>query len=173
MKEIRGLEAIRFADTMGLSVSVDYNFLAQRETEIQGRPVSPDDIDSIIEDAIGLHEVEHGEAVVPGTPAHEFLKERHGDQWMLLPLEGNHPEREEDEVLQSFEAFARATNLTGGDALLIHDQYPPDFKDSGFAENASADLFFQTALRLSQKGKLRAVPHSQYYGNMAFYLVPQ
>ena len=171
MKEIRGLEAIKYAEEAGLSVCVDYNFLAQQETEMQRRPVSPTEIDVIIQEAIGEdEEIEHGEAVVPGTPAYEFLRKRHGDQWMFMPLEGNHPEQEEADVLQSFISFRRTENVAGGDALLIHDQYPPAFQDMGFSDNASADLFFHTALRLSQKGKLRAVPHSQYYGNMAFYL---
>ena len=171
MKEIRGLETLKYAEETGLSICLDYNFLAQRETEIQGRQISVNEIDSIIEEAIGEESIEHGEAVVPGTAAYDFLMARHGDQWMIVPLEGNHPENEEAAVMRSFEAFVDAEGVSGGDPLLIHDRYPPQFKDTGFADNGSADLFFHTALRLSAKGKLKQKPDTECYGNTAFYLI--
>lgn len=169
MKELRGQKALAYATKTGIGPCVDYIFLAQRETEKQGHPVSPNDIDRFIEEAIN-EEVEHGEACVPGTPEYEFLINRYGNQWIFVPLEGNHPEAEEAAVLRSFERFREVERVAGGDSLAIHDRYPPQFEDTGFSDTAGAELFFHAALRLSQKGSLTAVPDNECYGNTAFYL---
>lgn len=175
MKELRGLKAVMYAEHNGLRFLIDENLLVRKESEVQGRGVSMDEIDILIEKETGQG-YEPAE-ILKGSPGYDFLLNRYGEQWIYMPLEGNHPQDEEAAVLGLFEALLDLENpRSGGDVLEIASQNPPKLHDTGFSEDAEPDLVFHAARRLAQKGLLEAVtarPAARSnYGNTYFFLPP-
>lgn len=174
LKELRGLEAAKYAEHNGVRFLIDESLLLRRESEIQGRPMTVDEIDCLIQEEIG-HDYDPAE-VVEGSPCYDFLLNRYGDQWIYMPLEGNHPQDEEDAVLRLFNALLDRENpISGGDAIEIAAQDPPMLQDTGFPEDANPDLVFHAARRLAEKGVLEAVTAASgkaqtAYGDTYFFL---
>src|SRR2546421_13073102 len=108
LKELRGLEAVRYAKHNALRFLIDENLLVRKESDTQGRAVSIEEIDLLIEKETG-QDYEPAE-VLEGTPSYEFLLNRYGDQWIYMPLEGNHPQDEEAAVLGLLEALLDLEN---------------------------------------------------------------
>lgn len=177
MKEIRGAEAVQYANENGLDFSIDEAFLVEAEGKIRYTPATIGDIDSLFEKELG--ESYDPTKVIEGSPSYKFLLDRYGDQWIYMPLEGNHPLLEEQAVLDLYQRLLTAEiPRSGGDISDLATEDPPILKDTGFPEDSHLDLLFHAALRLVEKGMLIAVPDSlpvlddeePNYGNTYFLL---
>jgi hypothetical protein len=105
--------------------------------------------------------------------------DRYGDQWIYIPLEGNHPIQEEQAVLDLYRRLLTAeVPHSGGDISDLATENPPALEDTGFPKDADLDLLFHAALRLVEKGKLISIPdqlpvpddEEPNYGNTYFLL---
>lgn len=180
MKKITGAAAVNYANTNGLDFSIDEAFLVEAEGTIRGCPTTIEDIDSLLEEQLG--EPYDPTKIIEGSTSHRFLLDRYGDQWIYVPLEGNHPLEEEQAVLQLYEhLLAAEVPRSSGDISDLATEDPPTLKDTGFPKEADLDLLFHAALRLVEKGMLISVPDSlpvpddeePNYGNTYFLLPPE
>lgn len=177
MKEIRGTEAVRYANMNGLDFSIDEAFLVEAERQIRGGSATIEDIDSLLQRQLG--EPYDPARIIDGSSIYKFLLDRYGDQWIYMPLEGNHPLDEEQAVLGLYQRLLTAKMPRGGgDISDLATEDPPTLVDTGFPEDSHLDLLFHAALRLVEKGMLLAVPDSlpvpddeePNYGNTYFLL---
>lgn len=179
MKEIRGAEAVRYAEEQGISFEVDEDFLARKEAELRGRPATMDDVEEVFEQRLGRRY--DPSDVFPGDEGFDFLVGRYGDGWIYVAVEGRDPEEEERAVLGMFRRLLEEPEpLCGGDVLEVAGRYGTLLKDTGFPWEAGSSLMFHAALRLVQRGELEAVtdkvPSRQdavkSYGNRLFFVPP-
>jgi hypothetical protein len=92
-----------------------------------------------------------------------------------MPLEGNHPDEEEDAVLRIYrQRLSSDSPSSGGDIADLATENPPTLSDTGFPPDADIDLLFHAAVRLVNKGVLQSSNKSESnYGNTYFTLSPQ
>jgi len=179
VKELRGAAAIRYAKETGLDFSIDENSLVKAESKLQGNKVTMDDVEALFEAQLG--ELYDPVSIFEGTKGFHFLVDRYGNDWIYVPIEGNHPLEEEAAVLR---LYRRKLNdkepQGGGDILELATEHPPRLKDTGFPKGADPDLLFHAALRLVEKGILRSIPDRiprqrdvvRNYGNTYFFIPP-
>jgi hypothetical protein len=119
--------------------------------------------------------------ISPGGESFNLLVERYGDGWICVPLEGNHPEEEEQIVLDLLRSQLGEEELAGsGDILSLVCEYAPEVRDSGFPSWATTNLLYHAALRLVEYGQLLAemdtIPRKEAvgesYGRRQFFLPP-
>src|SRR5437588_1659084 len=177
MKEIRGMEAVRYAEEQGIVFDVDEEFMLRAESAILGRQATPLDIDEVFYEKLDTSY--DSTDLFPDGENFELLVARYGDGWIYVPLEGKHPEEEERVVLRMFRGFLKAEEpFSGGDILDLSSTYYPRLKDTGFHKDANPNLLFHAALRLVEKGELEAemdpnpLPEAatRSYGNRRFYM---
>jgi hypothetical protein len=178
LKDIRGAEALKYAETNGLNYSIDERFLIRAESSMRGKPVSMNAIESLIEEEVG--EPYDSTNIFPESSTFKFLLNRYGEGWIYVALEGNHPEEEEAAVLRLFRQLLNAKEPSnGGDILDLATQNPPRLRDTGFPKDADADLLFHAARRLVNLGVLESIPDPEplprdaepNYGN-TYFLIP-
>lgn len=158
MKEIRGAEAVRYAGEMGIDFDIDRGYLAGRESLIRGHRASPVDVYLLLDEKLG-REFDPAE-VVPGSDVFELLKDRYGDGWAYVALEGDSPEVEEKITLRLFRRL-----LEGEEPVAEFEEVRELFRRfgfprlgvTGFPRSAHLNLVFHAALRLAGKGALESV----------------
>jgi len=169
VKEIRGIEAVKYAGSRGLFFCIDETYLVQAEEKLTGQPVSMAEV----EDALGeqLDEPFDPSSIVEGSKSFDFLLRRYGDGWIYVPLEGNHPDQEEEALLALFQSTGTLSNPFRNDDILdmIAKEFPK-LEDTGFPKAATLNLVFHAALRLIEKGRLISLSEPSYYGNTRFSL---
>jgi hypothetical protein len=179
VKELRGAAAIRYAKERGLDFLIDESSLAIAEGRLQGKTVTMDDVETLFEAQLG--ELYDPVRIFEGTKGFHFLVDRYGDDWIYIPIEGNHPLEEEAAVLRLYGRKLNAKQPQGGgDILELASEHPPRLKDTGFPKDADPDLLFQAALRLVEKGILKSIPDriprqrnvERNYGNTYFFIPP-
>jgi hypothetical protein len=177
MKEIRGMEAVRYARKQGIFFDADEDYMLRAESGTLGRHATLKDVDNLF--AEKLSSCYDPTNLFPDGENFELLVKRYGDQWMYVPLEGNNPEEEERVVFHMFRGFLREDEpFCGGDILNLGSKYNPRLGDTGFPKDANPNLLFHTALRLVEKGKLEAVMDmkplprgvTKSYGNRLFFV---
>jgi hypothetical protein len=177
LKDIRGAEALNYAETNGLDFSIDEGFLIRAESRLRGEPASMNKIESLIEEEVG--QPYDPTNILPGSRSFEFLLGRYGDGWIYVALEGNHPDEEEATVLRLFRRLLNTKEPSnGGDILDLATQNPPRLRDTGFPRDADVDLLFHAARRLVDLGILESIPDptplpsdaEPNYGNTYFLL---
>lgn len=179
MKEIRGQEAVRYAEEHGLFFSVDEYYMLRAESALLGRPARLNDIDDLFEERLGT--CYDSTDLFPGEAGFNLLVERYGYGWICVAVEGKHPEEEESALLGIYRSLLKEKEPScGGDVLDLVTQYGVNLRDTGFPGWATTNLLFHAALRLVIKGRLefvmdREVPSEnseRSYGNRLFF-VPQ
>jgi hypothetical protein len=177
MKQIRGIAALEYATKNGLEFLVDEAALRDAESRIQAKPVTLLDIDSLLQTELG--ESYDPTKVIEGSRSFDFLLQRYGDEWIYMPLEGNHPDEEESAVLRLYrQRLSSDSPSSGGDVVDLATENPPTLSDTGFPPDADVDLLFHAAKRLVSKGLLRSVSHAASlsddiepnYGNTYFFV---
>jgi len=168
VQEIRGQEAVAYAVSKGLFVNIDETFLIQAESSLRGYSVSMAEVEDFLDDA--LDEAFDPTKLVKGSKPFDVMVGRYGQGWIYVALEGNHPLREEDLLLQIFEQRISSFGLAGGDILDVVTGEFPNLEDSGFPKSANLNLMFHAALRLAEKERLIAVTDHTCYGNTYFHL---
>jgi hypothetical protein len=177
LKEIRGAEALKYAETNGLDFSIDEGFLIRAESSLRGEPVSMNEIEAPFEEELG--ESYDPTNVFQGSKSFEFLLNRYGSGWIYVAVESKHPLEEEAAVLRLFRDLLKAESPSnGGDILDLATQNPPRLRETGFPRDADVDLLFHAALRLTKKGVLESIPDPKprhknaepNYGNTYFML---
>lgn len=177
MKEIRGQEAVRYAEAQGIFFSADEDYMLQAESTLLGRPATLDDIDALFEERLGASYDRTD--LFPGEDSFNLLVERYGHGWICVALEGNHPEDEESALIGMFHGLLKEKEpFCGGDILDLAASYGPELRETGFPGWATTNLLFHAALRLVAKGQLEAVmddgPLSDSsigsYGNRRFFV---
>jgi hypothetical protein len=130
VKELRGAVAIRYAKERGLDFLIDENSLAKAEARLQRKTVTMDDVEALFEAQLG--ELYDPVSIFEGTKGFHFLVDRYGDDWIYIPIEGNHPLEEEAAVLR---LYRRKLNdkqpQGGGDILELATEHPPRLRDTG------------------------------------------
>jgi hypothetical protein len=179
MKEIRGIEAVRYAEEQGIFFDADEDYMLRAESAILGRPATLNDIDNLFAEKLGTGY--DPTDLFPGGENFKLLIERYGDSWVCVPLEGDHPEEEERVVLRMFRGFLKEEEpFCGGDLLDLAAEYRPRLRNTGFPSWANSNLLFHAALRLVEKGELETVMDRkplpkgavQSYGNRLFFVPP-
>jgi len=172
MKQIRGIAAVEYARKNGLEFLVDEAALRDAESRIQAKPVTLLDIDSLLQKELG--ESYDPTKVIEGSRSFDFLLQRYGDQWIYMPLEGNHPDEEEDAVLRIYrQRLSSDSPTSSGDIADLATETPPTLSDTGFPSDADIDLLFHAAVRLVNKGVLQSSDRCESnYGNAYFTLPP-
>jgi hypothetical protein len=179
VKDIRGAAAIHYAEETGLNFSVDEDLLAKAEGALQGKKGSMDDVEAVFEEQLG--ESYDPTNIFEGTRGFKFLVDRYGEDWIYVPIEGNHPLDEEAAVLRLYERRLEDKAPQGGGEILdLATENPPRLKNTGFPENADLDLLFHAAQRLVGKGILKSIPDQisrhknvgRNYGNTYFFIPP-
>lgn len=178
MKEIRGMEAVRYAERQGIIFDADEAYMLRAEGALLGRQATLLDIDDLFAEKLGT--CYDPTDLFPGDENFELLVARYGDGWIYVPVEGDRPEVEERVVLRMFRGFlGEEEPFCGGDILDLAATYNPRLGDTGFHKSASTNLLFHAALRLVDKGLLedvadrRPLPDgaTKSYGNRRFYLL--
>jgi hypothetical protein len=100
MKEIRGVEAVRYSSELNIFFDIDEDFLARAEGKLRGSRTSMADVDELIEEQTGRSFDPAG--IVPGKEAFDFLINRYGDGWIYVAQEGKDPEAVERIALRLF-----------------------------------------------------------------------
>ncbi len=173
MKEIRGVEAIRYTDEHGIDFNVDEDFLIRAEGALLGRPAQYEDLDDLFERELG-QPFDPGD-LLPDNRAFDFLVNRHGDGWIYVAVEGTHPEEEEAVVLRLCRRRLKEERpASGGDIMDLFLRYRPRLTDTGFPADAGLNLVFHAALRLVARGELIEVPDApggklMSYGKRRFF----
>lgn len=166
MKEIRGKEAVKYAAAKGLFVNIDEAFLVEAESRLRGHPVSMAEVEDQLGEA--LDEAFEPSKLVKGNERFELIAGRYGEDWIYLPLEGNHPLIEEDILIQIFKR--RTPTFGGGDILDVVTNDFPALEGTGFPKSATVNLMFHAALRLVNKNQLVAIDDKRCYGNTFFHI---
>jgi hypothetical protein len=178
-KEIRGMEAVRYAEVQGITFDDDEDFLLRAEGARLGRPATSADLDDLFEEKLG--DCYDRTNLLPGEKNFSFLVERYGDGWIYVAVEGNLPQEEEREVLRLFRCLLREEEpYWGGSILDLVTIYGSKLRNTGFPSDASLNLLFHAALRLVEQGELEAVmdrsplPEDgvKSYGNRRFFVPP-
>ncbi|HEX8746139.1 MAG TPA: hypothetical protein VF717_03010 [Pyrinomonadaceae bacterium] len=177
MKEIRGMEAVRYAEEQGIFFDADEDYMLRAESALLGSPATLNDIDNLFAERLGTGY--DPTDLFPDGENFELLVERYGDRWIYVPLGGNHPEEEERVVMRLFRGFLKEEEpFCGGDILDLAATYNPRLRNTGFPKGANSNLIFHAALRLVEKGELEAVwdrrplpkAATRSYGNRRFYV---
>jgi hypothetical protein len=177
MKEIRGKEAVRYAEEQGLFFSIDEDYMLRAESALLGRPARLNDIDDLFEERLGTGY--DPTDICPGEDNFNLLVERYGYGWICIALEGEHPEEEERVLLSMFRSQLKDQEPScGGDVLDLATEYGPELGDTGFPGWATMNLLFHAALRLVGKGRLESVMDrvlppensSTSYGSRLFFV---
>ena len=105
MKEIRGMEAFRYAAEQGIFFDADEAFMLRAESAILGRPATPTDIDDMFEEKLGTSY--DPTDLFPDGDSFKLLVERYGDGWIYVATEGTCPEEEERIALRMFRGFLK------------------------------------------------------------------
>jgi len=176
-KEIRGMEALRYAEEHNLIFDDDEDFLLRAEGARLGRPATANDLDYLFEENLG--DCYDRTDLLPGEKNFKFLIERYGDGWIYVALEGNHPDEEEREVLRLFRGLLKEKEPdSGGNLMDLVTIYGSKLRNTGFPSDASLNLLFHAALRLVERGELEAVMDrsslpkdgKKSYGNRRFFV---
>jgi hypothetical protein len=179
MKEIRGMDAIWYAEREGLLFNRDENYLIKAESKILGRPASLGDVEDIIDEKLG-----RGYGSTPHTPGGEvfnLLIERYGNDWIYIPVEGLNPKEEEDVTLRLFrQSLRKKVPSSWADIRDIATRYKPQLGNTGFPPDADPNLLFHAALRLTEQEKLECIVdevpmpegESSSYGRRRFIIPP-
>jgi hypothetical protein len=163
-KEIRGAEAIRYAEMQGIIFDDDEAFLLRAEGERLGRPATPNDLDDLFEE--NLDRCYDRTDLEPGGESFNFLVKRYGDGWIYVALGGHHPEQEERAVLRLLRSPLREKEpYCGGDILDLASEYGPRLRNTGFPNDANMNLLFHAALRLAGRGELKVVEDDRLPAN--------
>jgi hypothetical protein len=179
MKEIRGQEAVRYAEEQGLFFSADEDYMLRAESTLLRRPATLDDIDALFEERLGTDYDRTN--LFPGEDSFNLLVERYGYEWICVALEGKHPAEEERALLGMFRSLLKEEDPSnGGDVLDLATVYGPALRDTGFPGWATTNLLFHAALRLVGNGLLESVMDSRSpsenpttsYGNRLFFVPP-
>jgi len=180
MKEIRGAAAVRYARELSVFFDIDEELLARAEGEIRERRTSMADVDTLIEEQIGLS-YDPAE-ILPGKPIFDFLINRYGDGWIYVAQEGKDPEAEERVALRMFRRLlGEKEPVSLIDVKGLYGRYSRTrFGDTGFPRDADLNLLFHAALRLAGKGVLECVEDEEplpaaetaSYGRRRFGLPP-
>lgn len=177
MKEIRGMEAVRYAERQGIIFDADEAHMLRAEGALLGRQATLLDIDDLFAEKLGT--CYDPTDLFAGGENFELLVGRYGDGWVYVPVEGERPDEEERVLLSLFRGFlGEEEPFCGGDILDLAATYNPRLGDTGFNRSASTNLLFHAALRLVDKGLLEAVMDpkpltgaaTKSYGNRLFYL---
>lgn len=177
MKQIRGTDAVRYAEREGILFNVDEGYLLGAETELLGKSATLHDIQTIFYEKLD-RDYDRID-LLPGGESFNLLIERYGDGWIYVPLEGNNPKAEESEALLLFgRALKQEEPHYGGDLLDLATRYLPRLRDTGFPREADLNLLFHAALRLVEKGKLGVITEpeplpkgaAKSYGKKRFYV---
>lgn len=175
MKEIRGMDAVRYAEKEGLLFNRDEDYLIKAEGGILGRPAFLSDVEAIFAEKLG-----HSYAQRPGGGLN-LLVERYGDGWIYIPIEGLNPREEEDVALSLFrQSLRNKAPISWVDIREMVTQYKPQLGVTGFPPDADLNLLFHAALRLTKQEKLESlkdkVPRpegeSSSYGRRRFVIPP-
>lgn len=179
MKEIRGMDAVRYAEREGLVFNRDENYLIKAEGEILGRHASLNDVEAILNEKLGGG---YGSTLHPLIDeVFNLLIERYGDDWIYIPLEGLNPKEEEDIALSLFrQPLREKVPSSWVDVSDMVTRYKPQLRNTGFPPDADLNLLFHAALRLTQQEKLESlmdkVPppegEAKSYGSRRFILPP-
>lgn len=179
MKELRGMDAVRYAESEGISFNIDENYLIEAEGNIRGRPATRDDIEKVFDETLGSS---YDPANVHyGGESFDLLIKRYGDASIYVPVEGLNPKEEEKVALDLFrqplkkKAFSSWSNI-----LDLVKQYSPLLINTGFSPDANLNLLFHAALRLVEQEKLESIAdenplpeeESSSYGRRRFILPP-
>jgi hypothetical protein len=180
MKEIRGVEAVRYSRELNIFFDIDEDFLTKAEGKLRGSRTSMADVDELIEEQTG-RSFDPAE-IVPGKEAFDFLINRYGDGWIYIAQEGKDPEAVERIALRLFRR--RLDEQEYGSACdvkeLLGRYGRTRFGDTGFPREADLNLLFHAALRLVEKGILESVTdddplpdgQSPSYGRRRFVVTP-
>jgi hypothetical protein len=177
MKEIRGQEAVRYAEEQGLFFCADEDYMLRAESALLLRHATLDDIDALFEERLGTDYDRTN--LFPREDSFNLLVERYGYGWICVALEGKHPEEEERVLLSMFRSLLKEEEPSnGGDVLDLATMYEPELRDTGFPVWATTNLLFHAALRLVGKGQLESVMDSRSpsensttsYGNRLFFV---
>lgn len=178
-KELRGGEALCYSAKEGILFDIDEGFLLEAEGRALGRIATRTDIHRLFKE--NLDRRYDPKDVSPGRESFNLLVERYGNGWICVPLEGNHPEEEEQIVLDMLRGQLKDEEpACGGDILSLVCEYAPEVRDSGFPSWATTNLLYHAALRLVERGQLRAemdtLPYEENagesYGRRQFFLPP-
>ena len=179
MKEIRGARALGYARGNGIRFDIDQDYLAEAEANLRGGRASMVEVSELLEERVGRHF--RADEIIAGGESFDFLINRYGDEWIYVAIEGDDPEAEERVTLRLFRRLLKeADPVSGTNAKDLLERYGrPRFGETGFAREASLNLLFHAALRLSEKGLLveigdpEALPAGQKasYGRRSFSLV--
>jgi hypothetical protein len=173
------MEAVRYAEEQGIFFDADEDYMLRAESTILGMPATLNDIDNLFAEKLGTGY--DPTDLFPDGENFKLLVERYGDQWICVPLEGNHPEEEERVVFRMFRGFLKEEEpFCGGDLLDLAVEYRPRLKNTGFPSWANSNLLFHAALRLVEKGELEAVMDRkplpkgsvQSFGHRRFFVPP-
>lgn len=171
MKEIRGVRALAYARENGIRFDVDQDYLAEAESHLSGRRAALVDVSLLLEERLGRHF--RVDEIAAGGETFDFLINRYGDEWIYVAIEGTNPEAEERVTLQMFRRLLKEPEpVYGTDAKGLLERYGrPRFGETGFAREASLNLLFHAALRLSGRGLLAEVrdPEPLPAGQIASY----
>lgn len=179
MKEIRGMDALRYAEREGLLFNRDESYLIKAESEILGRPASPSDIKAIFDEKLRGG---YGSTLQqPSGQVLDPLINRYGDGWIYIPVEGLNPKDEEDVAHNLFrQPLRKKVPSSWVDIRDIVTRYEPQLGNTGFPPDADLNLLFHAALRLTGQEKLESrmdkVPppegESSSYGRRRFIIPP-
>jgi len=178
-KEIRGHEAVRYAEEQGILFDIDEDYMLAAEGELLGRAATKGDLHNLFMQRLGRRY--DPTDVFPGEENFNLLVERYGDQWVCVPLRGNHPEQEEEAALGLFRNLLSAEEpVCEGDILDLATDYGLQLVDTGFPPWATTNLLYHAALRLVAGGWLGAVmdknpppeAEGRSYGNRRFFVPP-
>jgi hypothetical protein len=124
MKEIRGQEAIRYAEEQGLFFGADDDYMLRAESALLGRPATFNDIEALFEERLGVGY--DPTDLFPDEAGFNLLVERYGYGWICIALEGKHPEEEESALLGMFRSLLKEKEPScGGDVLDLATEYGP------------------------------------------------
>lgn len=156
MKEIRGIDAVRYAEGEGILFNVDQSYLLNAESKLKGQATTLHDIQDIFYEKLG-HDYDPID-LHSGGESFNLLIERYGDGWIYVPVMGHNPEREEKEAHRLFrKPLKQKEPYCGGDLLDLASRYRPRLRNTGFPEDAALNLLFHAALRLVEREELEAV----------------
>jgi len=178
-RELRGAEALHYSVKEGILFDIDEGFLLEAAGSVLGRIATKEDFHQLFREKLGRRY--DPTYISPGGESFNLLVERYGDGWICVPLEGNHPEEEEQIVLDMLRRqLDEEEPACGGDILSLVCEYAPEIRDSGFPSWATTNLLYHAALRLVEHGQLLAemdtIPRKEdvgeSYGRRQFFLAP-
>jgi hypothetical protein len=179
MKEIRGMDAVRYAEKECLLFNVDESYLIKAEGELLGRPASLSDVEAIFNEKLGRSY--SSTLQLSSSVGLNLLIDRYGAGWIYIPAAGFNPKEEEDVVLDLFRQPLR--NKVPSSWVDIRDlvtRYKPQLGNTGFPPDATLNLLFHAALRLTEQEKLESLidkfpppeGESSNYGRRRFIIPP-